>query len=272
MEEYGMVDEISDRFNGDIGVAGGKKIFIGIPRRFIALWLKKINVMEATDKEIAEWLDEDEPENGEISGPVEGPAKANYTMIKDLAETYMVKDRQDGGIEINIVVQKRYHDLWLVKLNELVTTDEEIAKYCDYDPRICYKDLRSYKYQLAEDYTIQSNITGHEAEVENYIKLQENGCLTIKKFYSWDGPSGPTIDTKTFMRGSLVHDAFYQLLREKKISRKYRKQADDLLRTVCLEDGMSKFRAWYVHKAVRVFAAKAAKPKNVRPRENISAP
>ncbi len=27
-------------------------------------------------------------------------------------------------------------------------------------------------------------------------------------------PNGPTIETKTFMRASLVHDALYQLMRE----------------------------------------------------------
>lgn len=85
-----------------------------------------------------------------------------------------------------------------------------------------------------------------------YIELR-NGILLIKQGYAWDGPSGPTWDTPNFMRGSLIHDALYQLMRDGHISRKHRKYADRILREVCLEDGMSRFRARYVYYAVRAF-------------------
>ena len=67
-----------------------------------------------------------------------------------------------------------------------------------------------YKYQLKETSTIAIDISPETPIDTEYITLDSQGNLTIKKGYAWDGPSGPTIDTLTFMRGSLVHDALYQ--------------------------------------------------------------
>jgi hypothetical protein len=93
-----------------------------------------------------------------------------------------------------------------------------------------------------------------------WVRLNRQGELTLKTAYAWDGPSGPAIDSKNFMRGSLVHDALYQLMRLKLLPQGFRKQADEILWMICLEDGMSKVRADYVYQAVRAFAAPAAKP------------
>ena len=124
-----------------------------------------------------------------------------------------------------------------------------------------YRKITGYKYQLVEDFIIDIAIYPDGDIVDPFMCLLKSGRLIIKKGYSWDGPSGPTIDTKNFMCGSLVHDAIYQLLRESKISKIYRKYADKLLRHLCLKDGMSKFRAWYVYWSVRKFAGYAAKGK-----------
>jgi len=124
--------------------------------------------------------------------------------------------------------------------------------------KICYRKLRKYKYQLRDDYEIQIDITPENKIETDFLILDTDGKLTIKKKYAWDGPSGPTIDTKNFMRGSLVHDALYQLIRLEHVSIEKRKYADDLLKEHCIQDGMSKFRAWYVHKAVRCFGKKSA--------------
>ena len=92
------------------------------------------------------------------------------------------------------------------------------------------------------------------------MAIDAEGKLTIRKGYSWDGPSGPTIDTSNFMPGSLIHDALYQLLREEVLDQTLRKKADEILRDVCIECGMSKARAWLVYQGVRVGGAAAAKP------------
>ena len=75
------------------------------------------------------------------------------------------------------------------------------------------KYRKGYKYQLADDYTIQIDTKPPEEIETQFISLSIDGLLTIKDGYAWDGPSGPTIDTPNFMTPSLVHDAIYQLMR-----------------------------------------------------------
>jgi len=126
--------------------------------------------------------------------------------------------------------------------------------------KICYRKLRTYKFQLMDDYVITIDIEPEQNIETVFINLNSNGELTVKKRYAWDGPSGPTFDTKNFLHGSLVHDALYQLLRENHLTPEKRDYADQLLKKHCLEDGMSKIRAWYVHKAVSWFGKSSAKP------------
>ena len=114
-----------------------------------------------------------------------------------------------------------------------------------------------YKYQLYHDYSLQTQIAGYDIDTE-YIKLTPEGMLTVKRGYAWDGASGPTIDTKSSMRGALVHDALYQLLREEKISQHERLTADAMLRDICIEDGMWTWRAQIWYNMVRNFAMSAA--------------
>lgn len=101
------------------------------------------------------------------------------------------------------------------------------------------------------------------------LRLDPDGKLTIEKGYAWDGPSGPAIDTKNFMRGALVHDALYQLIATGHLSRKrWRKVADLELHRICREDGMWRLRAWWVWFGVHYFAGFAAKPSSRRPVES----
>jgi len=126
---------------------------------------------------------------------------------------------------------------------------------------ISYK--KGYKYQIVEPYATDIPIKPDRDIDTDYIALTAAGRLTIKKGYAWDGPSGPTIDTLNFMRGSLVHDALYQLMREKHLDKvTHRKTADELLRKMCKEDGMSSIRAWWVYVAVRKFGDTSADPAN----------
>ncbi len=114
---------------------------------------------------------------------------------------------------------------------------------------------KGYKYQLAVDYTHHVGIYPAEDIETEFLSLNKSGTLMVRSGYAWDGPSGPTFDTKSFMRGSLVHDALYQLLALKLIKRNEQQTADMLLKSICKEDGMNGFRAWYVYQAVRHFGA-----------------
>lgn len=129
---------------------------------------------------------------------------------------------------------------------------------------ISYKD--GYKYQLVEPYLLKINIIPEQDVDTDYIALTTEGQLTVKKGYAWDGPSGPSIDTKSFMRGSLVHDALYQLMRNDYLNHEVnRKAADQLLHEICRKDGMNFVRAWFVRKAVRMFGNPAADPASKKP-------
>ncbi len=126
---------------------------------------------------------------------------------------------------------------------------------------IRYRKLSSYKYQLWESYNRHIDLRPEQDIDTPYVALSGDGRLTVKQSYAWDGPSGPAIDTKTFLRASLVHDALYQMMREELLDhRVHRKRADDLLKTMCLEDGMFVFRAWYAHLALRLFGGRNARP------------
>ena len=141
------------------------------------------------------------------------------------------------------------------------------------DAQACYRKLRHYKYQLMDDYSLTVDLKPEDDIKTPFIELTTGGQLTMKKRYAWDGPSGPTVDTRSFMRGSLVHDALYQLMREEYLDYKeHRAYADELLRELCLEDGMSRVRAWWVYQAVRLFGEIAARPREESPDEVICVP
>lgn len=121
------------------------------------------------------------------------------------------------------------------------------------------KYSRGSKYQLRRDAWFKTDILGHNVSTE-YLHLHDDGWLLIRKGYTWDGASGPTIDTKSSMRGSLVHDAFYQLIRLESIPRECRILADKELKKKCIMDRMWKCRAKLWYKILRRYAAPAAHP------------
>lgn len=129
-------------------------------------------------------------------------------------------------------------------------------------PYIKYRS--GYKYQLVEKYAVDISIAPEQNIHTEFIELDVEGKLVIKKGYAWDGPSGPTIDTSNFMRGALVHDALYQLMRNKLVDQTFRDEADEELKRICLEDGMSRLRAWLVHRGVRLGGGPAASPESLK--------
>jgi hypothetical protein len=117
---------------------------------------------------------------------------------------------------------------------------------------------KGFKYQLVKCYSVLTKIIGFIAKTP-YLELTSNGVLTINKGYAWDGASGPTIDTKSSMRGSLVHDAGYQLLRLELIPQSTRPLWDDELHDITVEDGMWHWRAEGWEEVVSHLAAGAAR-------------
>lgn len=127
-----------------------------------------------------------------------------------------------------------------------------------------------YKYQLYVKYECYIEFEPIETIVTPFISLNTDGKLTIDKGYAWDGPSGPTFDTKPFMRPSLIHDATYQLMREGHVPRSYRDTCDRELQKNCIADGMWTFKAWVVYQAVKWGGKYTSRKQDIKPM--ISAP
>ena len=123
---------------------------------------------------------------------------------------------------------------------------------------------KGYKYQLFKTYFIKTNIHPLKNIHTERIDLSMDGYLTIRKGYAWDGPSGPTLDTPSFMRGSLIHDSLYQLIRMELLSMECRKGADMELDKACGVDGMMSWYRNVVFFSVRKFASGSAMKENMR--------
>lgn len=121
-----------------------------------------------------------------------------------------------------------------------------------------------YKYQLVEDEQFITGIYGKHIKTD-FIELFADGTLVGRKGYAWDGPSGPTVDTKNSMRAALAHDIGYQLMREGLLSLDYKAYFDGLFYMILRADGMSCLRAWIWYNAVWNFAKSSTLPENDRP-------
>jgi uncharacterized protein DUF1353 len=120
-----------------------------------------------------------------------------------------------------------------------------------------------YKYQLASNYSIKSNIKPNKEVDDKFIKLDKNGYLTIVEGYAWDGPSGPVVDTNENLRASLIHDAFYQLMRHRRITAKeYKDKADRLFKNICIDDGVPAATAKIYYIGLKMGGKPSTDPKN----------
>lgn len=124
---------------------------------------------------------------------------------------------------------------------------------------IQYRALKNYKYQTMEDgkfilYTGDPlPVRADSVTIDKFVELTGDNVLRIAKGYAWDGASG-AFDTKSTMEAALIHDALYQLIREKKLDKEvYRKFADQILYHHCRLNGMGWIRAQYIYLAVRLF-------------------
>lgn len=132
------------------------------------------------------------------------------------------------------------------------------------------KYSEGYKYQLEELYACETPITGSLIE-DDLFTLYESGLLVIRKGFAWDGASGPTFDTKSSMRASLVHDVFCVCMRDGRLSyEKWQDTVNEFFRQQCIEDGMWHWRAGLWHAAVEL--ADAGNPDQGRDRVVLTAP
>jgi hypothetical protein len=139
---------------------------------------------------------------------------------------------------------------------------------------------KGYKYQAAQDCSCQTEISGIGID-QPFYGLTPDGILTGKRGYAWDGPSGPTYDSRYCMRGPFFHDIGYQMMREQRIPLTYKPYFDGLMWRIIKEDieimilrykpavqgiikkaAEARALAWY--NAVYYLAESAALPENDR--------
>ncbi len=120
-----------------------------------------------------------------------------------------------------------------------------------------------YKYQLQELYSTGVEIIGFDL-FTSYIALRPDGDLSIYPGYAWDGATWcPDFDW--IIRGSLIHDALYQLMRLRQLPPDCKPAADAALRRACLADGAWRWQAEVVHRAVTRFGGFGIDPARARP-------
>lgn len=94
-----------------------------------------------------------------------------------------------------------------------------------------------FKYQLVKPLTVVTKLKTPFYINTRYIELASNGTLHIRTGFAWDGASGWTIDTKSSMRASAVHDALYKLIRIGRLDGVgMREQADEEFYRIMVED------------------------------------
>ena len=118
-------------------------------------------------------------------------------------------------------------------------------------------------YQLSEDVSGDVPIRPKGNIATTQIELTRDGYMTIKKGFSWDGASGPTINTKNTQVPSAVHDAFCWLIRHNYLPKSVRSQADAHFYTMLIERGMWKLRAKIWYRGVRIGSLRESKPKRI---------
>ncbi len=130
---------------------------------------------------------------------------------------------------------------------------------------------REYKYLVMEKYVFQLEHTYPAFTVYRQSHLQreasplpmfafEGNRLLVYPGYSWDGASGPAVDTRSSMAPSLMHDCAYQSIRMGRLSRDYRKAADSDFRELLRSEGMGRVWSRVRYWALRAFGSRAAKP------------
>ncbi|MGB0713567.1 MAG: DUF1353 domain-containing protein [Gammaproteobacteria bacterium] len=131
------------------------------------------------------------------------------------------------------------------------------------DTHIKYRS--GYKYQLAEDYSISTSIKPAKKVKTQFIDLDKNGKLVVKSGYAWDGTSGPVKDTPRNLRASLVHDAFYQLMRQEHLKAdEHKDKADRLFQKMCKQDGTPSATAKVYYEALKLAGKPATDPSNAK--------
>jgi hypothetical protein len=126
-----------------------------------------------------------------------------------------------------------------------------------------YTSSIGYKYTLAKDYSVPLYGFHGVSFAATHFSVEEDGVLTVKAGYAWDGASGPTWDTRDTLTPTLVHDALYQAIRTGMLPEDRRFDVDLEFYRLMRErtsSALGHFRAFYFFAGVRLFGWLAIRP------------
>jgi hypothetical protein len=104
--------------------------------------------------------------------------------------------------------------------------------------------LAGLKYRLDEPYRLKVQLDSPNM-VCRHVSYTD-GELLIDREFVWDGMTGMVYNEDAVIRGSLVHDAIYHLMRECNMKASNEKIADELLYKIVVEDGVSWLYAQFI--------------------------
>ena len=110
-------------------------------------------------------------------------------------------------------------------------------------PQIQIVKIGKRRYMVTRHVLFDTGINIKKSITSENLIMYENGRLYIKRGFTYDGPSGPAIDTVDTMTAACVHDALYKLILEDKLPFRCRKYADWLLMDIMIAVSYTHLRA-----------------------------
>jgi hypothetical protein len=130
--------------------------------------------------------------------------------------------------------------------------------------QIQYREIPRWKYQILSPVAFVVPIYPEVDIATPFINLSSKGVLEIAERYAWNG-ANVISDTEKNMRGSLIHDALYQLLRDGQLDKKWKLVADSVFEWVCVADGTWPVLGAAYEKALAIFGWTALKKDESKP-------
>ena len=112
------------------------------------------------------------------------------------------------------------------------------------------KYWKGYKYVVAEDFTIQTDIKGYDIQ-DRQTHLHPDGLLEIFKGYPWDGNSGPILNIKSSMEASCAHDVLCDYINLEWLPDTLQPMADQVYYYTAVTKGMWEWLARQIVLAIR---------------------
>ena len=112
-----------------------------------------------------------------------------------------------------------------------------------------YELCKSYSLDFAAEYGMSLQVNPqYNPPTDGALYTISENQLTAFQGFRWDGATGPTLQPKSSVRATLVHDVMCAAIAQGALLRDSRANADLIFREILKADRMPKFRRdiWYL--------------------------